>query len=66
MTRAYRILNNSGEPHIEFDGQAFGEDELCEGGEPRVLGTQPSQMDEVQRDRSGERLRRRIDDQHAD
>ena len=30
MTTAYRILNNSGEPRIEFDGQSFAEDELRE------------------------------------
>ena len=30
MTKAYRILNNSGEIHIEFAGRAFAEDELRE------------------------------------
>jgi hypothetical protein len=30
MTTAYRVLNNSGEPRIEFNGQIFAEDELSE------------------------------------
>ena len=30
MTTTYRILNNSDEPRIEFEGQIFAEDELHE------------------------------------
>ena len=30
MTIAYRILNNSDELHIEFGGQIYAEDTLCE------------------------------------
>lgn len=30
MTKAYRIINTSNEPRIEFDGQSFAADELHE------------------------------------